>query len=177
MNYTRMLILALAACCLSAFGAEFKDGPVIFGFGKHSAVNSDLALSKSTRLKVVFDVYKQAETGKFNRNINSVARFLNMNVESGVPLENIELAVIVHGRAGVDLLNEKAFESRFDSVNPSQHLIAKLLKNNVKIYMCGQSANYDAIAKEELLEGVEMSLSAMTAHALLAQKGYSLNPF
>ena len=40
----------------------------------------------------------------------------------------------------------------------------------------GKFTFYD-ITGGDLLPGVEMSLSAMTAHALLQQDGYTLNPF
>ena len=43
--------------------------------------------------------------------------------------------------------------------------------------MCGQSAAGQGVKKTDLLPGVELALSAMTAHALLQQQGYTLNPF
>jgi len=52
-----------------------------------------------------------------------------------------------------------------------------LLKNNVEIIVCGQSAAAHGVAKTDLLSGVKMALSAMTARALLQQQGYTLNPF
>ena len=33
------------------------------------------------------------------------------------------------------------------------------------------------VGHEDMLPGVEMALSAMTAHAVLQQAGYRLNPF
>ena len=33
------------------------------------------------------------------------------------------------------------------------------------------------VTNDDLLPGVELALSAMTMHALLQQKGYTLNPF
>ena len=36
---------------------------------------------------------------------------------------------------------------------------------------------YYDVAAEDLPDGVELMLSAMTAHALLQQDGYTLNPF
>jgi intracellular sulfur oxidation DsrE/DsrF family protein len=47
----------------------------------------------------------------------------------------------------------------------------------VKIIVCGQTAAYYGVKTDELLPGVQMALSAMTAHALLQQQGYTLNPF
>jgi intracellular sulfur oxidation DsrE/DsrF family protein len=47
----------------------------------------------------------------------------------------------------------------------------------VQLLVCGQSAAYCDVKSDDLLPGVEMALSAMTAHALLQQQGYTLNPF
>jgi len=55
--------------------AEFADGPVIFGYGKHVPVQQDIMLEKETLLKVVFDVGKAGEDGAVNRSFDSVARF------------------------------------------------------------------------------------------------------
>jgi intracellular sulfur oxidation DsrE/DsrF family protein len=43
--------------------------------------------------------------------------------------------------------------------------------------VCGQSAAFNDVTNEDLLPGVHMALSAMTAHAQLQQEGYTLNPF
>jgi len=41
----------------------------------------------------------------------------------------------------------------------------------------GPSSLYYDVATEDLLPGVKMAVSAMTAHALLQQQGYTVNPF
>jgi intracellular sulfur oxidation DsrE/DsrF family protein len=47
----------------------------------------------------------------------------------------------------------------------------------VRFILCGQSAAANGVKKADLIEGVELHLSAMTAHALLQQDGYTVNPF
>jgi intracellular sulfur oxidation DsrE/DsrF family protein len=100
-----------------------------------------------------------------------------MHVESGVPLKNIDLAIVVHGGATKDLTHKERYEVDTGVANASAPLIAALLEKNVKVYVCGQSAAFHGVAKDDLLPGVKMALSAMTAHALLDAEGYSLNPF
>ena len=51
------------------------------------------------------------------------------------------------------------------------------MSNNVRVILCGQSAAAYDVKNDELVNGVEVELSAMTAHALLQQKGYTMNPF
>jgi intracellular sulfur oxidation DsrE/DsrF family protein len=100
-----------------------------------------------------------------------------MHVANGVPAKNIHLAIVVHGGASNEMLNNKAYLAKYGKENPNVELISTLLKNNVQIIECGQSAAYHQIANQDMIEGVDMALSAMTAHAILAAQGYSQNPF
>ena len=52
-----------------------------------------------------------------------------------------------------------------------------MMEKGVDVIVCGQSAAAHGVEKNALIDGVKMDLSAMTAHARLAQKGYSVNPF
>jgi intracellular sulfur oxidation DsrE/DsrF family protein len=171
------LVLLLTSTWNKSIAAEFKDGPVIFGYGKHAPVQQDIKLEKDAILKVVFDVAKAGTDGSVNRGFNSVARFFNMHVANGIPAENIHLAIVVHGSATNEMLNNKKYLAKYNKENPNVELISTLLKNNVEFIQCGQSAAYHKIPNQDMIEGVDMALSAMTAHAILATKGYSQNPF
>lgn len=170
------IILLLLSQSLYA-GAEFASGPVIEPFGKHAPVNFEPALQADMALNIVFDVSDKAEPGKLNRRFDSLARFINMHVANGVKKQNIKLALVVHGKASFDLLKTKAYQSRYNAENPNLTLLNQLAENQVDIYLCGQSAAYHGIDQSQLHEAVSMSLSAMTANAVLAAKGYTLNPF
>ena len=56
-------------------------------------------------------------------------------------------------------------------------MLAALMDKGVRFIVCGQSAAYYDVTNDGLLPGVEMALSAMTAHAVLDTEGYALNPF
>ena len=135
---------------------------------------SDLS---QAQFKIAFDVGDGAEKGAQNNHINSLARFINMHVAHGVKPENIQLALVVHGGASVDVLENSFYKARFDKDNKTQSLIKQQLANKTQVYVCGQSATHMKVAAEQLIPGVKMALSAMTAHAQLQQKGYTLNPF
>ena len=75
------------------------------------------------------------------------------------------------------MLENSVYKSRFDVDNKTESLIKQLLANNTQVYVCGQSAMHMKVAAEQLIPGVKMALSAMTAHAQLQQQGYTLNPF
>ena len=149
----------------------------IKGYGNYYNVPEHDEINDATVFKIAFDVADGAEKGAQNNSINSLARFINMHVAHGVKPENIQLALVVHGSASVDVLANSEYKKRFSAGNKNQALIKQLLANNTKVYVCGQSATHFKVTPERLIDGVKMSLSAMTAHAQLQQQGYTLNPF
>ena len=173
----KIVFLGLTLSCGLAMAGDFKKGPLIKEFGPHAQVQHNDKLNNQTRFKLAFDVADKAEPGKVNRKFESLARFLNMQVANGVPADSIELALIVHGKASEDLLNQAEYQKRNSTENANAALLSQLAKYGVDIRVCGQSASYYKIDNELLLPEVTMSLSAMTAHALLQQQGYTVNPF
>ncbi|MEZ5680627.1 MAG: DsrE family protein [Erythrobacter sp.] len=165
-----MIAVALVASPLAAQDMSvFKPGPVFDGFGPHAPVPGIGEVPADTEFSVAFDVAKPAEEGERNRGFESAARFINMHVAHGVPEENIRIAVVVHGKAVNDLL------ARGD--NASADMVQIMLEHGVRFIVCGQSAAAYGVTQDQLIPGVEMALSAMTAHALLQQRGYTVNPF
>lgn len=175
------LLVGLATLFLlsSVSAAEPQTGPVIKAYGPVFAVPEGAwNLNKDTHYKVSMDV---SATGDFssdlNRHFESAARFLNMHAGNGIDAKNIDFAIIVHGSAAKDLLNDAAYEARFNEVNPNTAMLAALNDAGVEIYLCGQTAAYRGYAAGELNPAVTMALSAMTAHVRLQSEGYTLIPF
>lgn len=181
MRYTVTLALALAASPLAAQDlSAFKPGPVVAEFGAHAPVPGVEGLPADSEFAIAFDISTPAPEGVPNRDFDRVARFLNMHVAAGVPQENIRLVVVVHGRAGIELLTDAAHAANPASRkgdNPSGKLVAALLEQDVRFILCGQTAAAYGITPENLIPGVEIALSAMTAHALLQRDGFTVNPF
>ncbi|KEO92329.1 hypothetical protein EH32_00880 [Erythrobacter litoralis] len=163
------LAFSMAAPAAAQDMSAFETGPVLEEFGPHAPVPGVQQLPADAEFAVAFDVSTPAAEGSPNRGFMAAARFLNMHVAHGVPEENIRLVVVVHGKASRELLDADD--------NPSGALVEALLAEDVRFVLCGQSAVAYGIAPEELIPGVEMSLSAMTAHAVLQQRGYTVNPF
>jgi intracellular sulfur oxidation DsrE/DsrF family protein len=171
-----ILFLLFSAPSLSA-PEDFKKGPVFKEYGENTAIGGGLVNPETQHFKVVFDISDQTKSNSPSRQFNSVARFINMHVRAGVPRDNIEVAMVIHGKASFDLMNDKAHSAKFDKPNRNTELIDLLTKFGVTVFICGQSASYHGISSDQLNPKVEMSLSAMTANALLQQSGYTLNPF
>lgn len=148
--------------------SSFTTGPIIEDYGPVADIDVTLPVPDDAVFRHSFDVSKRAEDGEPNPTLASAARFINMHARVGVDVDRIEIAVVVHGTAVHDVSGE---------TTSSADLVAALIDHGVSIIVCGQSAAYYNVATDDLLPGVEMALSAMTAHALLQQKGYTLNPF
>ena len=155
----------------------FKYGPVIKDEGPIASIKDWQAIPENTFLRVSMDVVDRAEKGKKNRSLITAARFLNMHADAGLPHDHVKLALVIHGSAVHDVTNDDFFSARNDGPNANTALIKALIANGVEIHVCGQSAAFNGITAENLAPGVVMSLSAITAHALLQQDGYTLNPF
>ena len=125
----------------------------------------------------MFDLAADPEQGKVNRNLVSVARYLNMHARNGVPLDHMELAVVVHGRAVRNLLQNKSHQERHAIDNVNIELIRSLQAAGVRFYVCGQSLAFAGLAKDDLVDGVDVALSAMTMLTLLQSEGFALLPW
>jgi intracellular sulfur oxidation DsrE/DsrF family protein len=165
-----ILLSVLSALPFATYAdfSSFSTGPAIKDYGPVADVEVTFPVPDDAVLRHSFDVAEQAEDGDMNRTLVSAARFINMHARAGVDPTRIELAVVVHGTAVHDVSRE---------VSASAGLVASLIDHGVSIIVCGQSAAYYGITTDGLLPGVEMALSAMTAHALLQQQGYTWNPF
>ena len=148
----------------------FRSGPIFEEFGDHAPVEGVENFVPETEFAIAFDVAKRADPGTRNRGFESAARFINMHASYGAEPERIRIAVVVHGKAVHDLLDDEAG-------NGSHYMVTQLLDYGVRFIVCGQSAAAYGVGKADLIPGVELALSAMTAHAQLQQAGYTVNPF
>lgn len=163
-----LLSLSMLSCTALADMSAFTTGPAIEGYGPVADIDVTVPVPRKTVFKHSFDTAQRAADGELNRTLVSAARFINMHARAGIPAKRIRVAVVVHGDAVHDV-------TRGSSGNAG--LVAALVDHGVRIFVCGQSAAYYDVATDELLPGVDMALSAMTAHALLQQEGYTINPF
>ena len=163
-----LLIIAAFTSNAWADASAFTTGPIFDDYGPVADVDTTMAIPRGAVFKHSFDVSEPASADAPNPTLVSAARFINMHARAGVPPDNIEIVVVVHGQA----VKEVA-----DGNSGSADLVAALTDQGVGIVVCGQSAAYYDVAVEDLLPGVEMALSAMTVHALLQQQGFTLNPF
>jgi intracellular sulfur oxidation DsrE/DsrF family protein len=118
-----------------------------------------------------------ADTTQQNASIETAARFLNMHAQNGVPAEQMKVALVVHNKASKDLITDIAYKKRYGVENPNSEMINQLLEANVAIIFCGQSSLSRNFPKQDLIPGVQLSLSAMTALIQLQNEGYTFIKF
>jgi len=174
MKKSLLLLFVLANITLFS-----QNKTVIQDFGTTFSVeNPDLLLQKDKVYKIIFDVYTDSkDTEKVNPLINTVARFINMHTKTGVPLENLKIVVVLHGKATKDVLTTSDFKNKYEIDNPNSQLLAELNKANVNTFVCGQSFVYNKFEEHQLDENVKMALSALTVLVEYQSQGYQLITF
>lgn len=183
-HLTALPLIALLLAVLGAVPVQAQAGSGDFGPYIHSAgpvfetPNPEFATPTDLTYRIAFDVAEGSQAAdELNQGLNSVARFLNMHGAAGVPREQLQVAVVVHGTAAKDFLNASAFREFAGYDNPNLELIEELAEFGVRFVMCGQSLGARAVPRDALVGPVQVALSAMTAHLVLQEEGYRVNPF
>jgi len=158
---------------------DATEGPVIENYGAVYPVPGDAYnLVRGKRYKVVMDI---SGTGEFamaiNPHLDSAARFLNMEARTGIDPHDLKLALVVHGKATKDLLNDQAYREHFGVHNPNTRLLDALEATGVEILVCGQSAAAKGFRPGEFNPAARIAVSAMSAHVRLQAEGYVEIPF
>lgn len=170
-------ITALAAADLTGQAREF--GPVIHSAGPVFDVpNPDIETPESMQYRIAWEMVDPAPSpDQLNVHLVTAARFLNMHARAGVPVENLHLALVVHGQAGKAMLDDIGYREKEGVDNPNKELIRELHDAGVRIILCGQTAAARDLPRDRLLPEVEVALSAMTALLVLQEEGFHVNPF
>ncbi len=179
-----VLLSALGALAITFFttGAAAQGrtqaGPIIESAGAVFEVDPDLITPTDRDYRVAFEVATPSVSpDRLNPAINSVARFLNMHGQAGVSADRLSGAIVAHGSASFELLDDEAYRARFGVDNPNAALIRELIEAGQPVILCGQSAASRGVPVDGLIPGVQVALSAMTAFLLLQDDGYRVNPW
>lgn len=111
---------------------------------------------------------------KVNTALTEIGRILNLHLASGIPKQNIEIVVAVHGLSLFSLQNDEAYQKMFQIKNPNSSLIKELQDAGVKFIACGQAMAFLEIDKQSLFQGVKKALTAQTIITSYQMKGFAL---
>jgi intracellular sulfur oxidation DsrE/DsrF family protein len=179
MTFKGILFPILFLTLSSLKAQDQTTGPVITGYGPVWKIpNPSYPTDTAATFRAVFDVMNSPEDKtRVNPWIETAARFLNMHAASGVHPDRLKVALVVHNQASTDLLDNAGYRKRFGSDNPNQGLLQALMESGAEVIFCGQSSIARDVPIEDTIEGVKLSLSAMTALIQLQDQGYHLIKF
>ena len=174
-----MILAALLACLAAALPRRTcarSAGPGVERFRRHAPVPG-VDNCPDTQFAIAFDVASGRRRARPTAGSKCRA-VLNMHVARGVKQENIRLAVVVHGKASFDLLSDEAWAAK---AGGSENWLGQTDRSDAG----RRRALHPLRPKRGSLwhqtggpdTGRGNGLSAMTAHALLQQHGYTVNPF
>jgi hypothetical protein len=172
----------LLICC-SAFlfvaNAQNKVNPVIKGFGTVYEVpfaveNPDQSLN----YKVIFDLVTGSEKPEILlENLETVAKFINLQALGGVSAKHLKIITVLHGGAAFIVMNNEAYHKKFGVDNPNLPLITELNKAGVQLFVCGQTLFKRNIDNQSVTPEVKVALSALTTLTTYGLKGYTTLKF
>lgn len=178
MRFTAFIALLIPAAASLGAQQSPQTGPVIASAGGAFAVEGpEFVTPTGHTFRPLYMVSQSGGRDKVNDSFDTAARFFNMHARAGIPLERIQVAIVVRGPASVDLLNDAEYRKRFGVANPNAKTLEELMKAGAKVIFCGQTAAARGVTKEMLMPGVQVALSAMTALVTLQDQGYRLIPF
>ena len=177
MPYFKVTILVGLITLGATHAAAGVTGPIIEDYGPVFYTKPlDVKTPTDREYMGLFELSGGFVEGRntINAGFNSVARFLNMHAQVGVPKKGIGAALIVHGNATHSALSNKKYRELFGVGNPNTKLLKELKDKGVLIAQCAQSATVLGFTKGDMAVTVDFYLSAMTAMAIFQQDGYLL---
>lgn len=182
-----LLALTLVSLGLPAAGAAQQSppgmqasGPRIASAGPTFAVENPTFEAPADHVfRAVFEIdQSDADGTQMNPQLVTIARFLNLHARHGVPDARVHAAAVVHGGGWTALMTDEAYGARFEGrANPTRALVEELVANGVQLVLCGQTAGARGVHRDDLLPGVQLGLSAMTALNVFQAQGYQFNPW
>ncbi len=122
-------------------------------------------------IELVHKIDKESKRAAFSA--LNVARLINLHAVGGVKPENLKVAVVIHGGATNSVLNQEAFNKRYEKDSPYVPLYKELIEAGVEVIVCGQSYVSYGNSFDDLMENVKVGTSALTTITTYNQKGYT----
>ncbi len=133
---------------------------------------------KTLKYKVIFGVTRVSkEKNKVNPGLDQVARFINVMASVGIKPRDMELIVVIHGRATPVVLENAMFRVKYLVDNPNLKLIKDLKKAGVKVYACGQALAERKLSRDWVNPEINIALSAAEVILAFQLRGYICVPF
>ncbi len=171
MKYTLTLLILfiVATCSFAQKGAN----PIIKNYGTIYEIEGAVNPDSEIEYRIVVDLKTlQRDKESINPGLNNVARMLNLHGLGGVKAKNLNVAVAIHGGATDVILNNEAYQKKYELDNPNLQLIDELKEAGVELYVCGQSLLARNYEHEEVNTQIKIGLSMLTVVTTYMHKGY-----
>ncbi|HIK94946.1 MAG TPA: hypothetical protein EYG03_23620 [Planctomycetes bacterium] len=157
-------------------GTELFTHPRIKDHGKIVRL-PDAAEQPRDGSKICVDVTAGGSSDAINPAIEKVARFVNIYAGAGRRPADVQITVILHGKATLAALNNESYANQLRADrNPNVPLFEKLKEAGVEILVCGQSLAHKGGRHEDVASEVRIAVSALTVNVNRQLDGYVFIP-
>jgi intracellular sulfur oxidation DsrE/DsrF family protein len=158
--------------------AGFWQTPAIQGYGKIHYLPESAYLPRTDKVhKIVFQITEQAEApDKVNKELDHLARTVNLYVAAGVPLSQLKFVGAISGSATDAILSNEHYHKVFGINNPNAPLIEQLTRAGVDLAICSQAVAGHHYPYDWIDPHVTLALSSLTTITSLEEEGYVLMP-
>lgn len=168
--FNTFLLLIFFSLTVKAQVAQF---PNVSEFGGIYEIEGAAELDSEMTYNIVIDLKTlQRDKESINPGLNNVARLMNLHGLGGVRPENLDVAVVVHGSATDVIIDNDAYQKKYELDNPNIALITALKEAGARVYVCGQSLLSRQYARDEINEEVIVALSMLTTYTTYVHQGY-----
>ncbi|MFD2532649.1 DsrE family protein [Gracilimonas halophila] len=165
-----ILLLLLSSTDVLAQEAQF---PIIKNFGGIYEIPDSVDPEPDMEYNIVIDLKTlQRDKASLNPGLNNVARMMNLHGLGGVKAEDLNVAVVIHGGATDLVIDNAAYQKRYELDNPNLELIDTLKEAGVEIFVCGQSLIARDYGFDEINPQITKGLSMLTVFTTYMNKGY-----
>ena len=176
---TYLLFTLCVALISTHLQAQEMVNPVIKNYG--GIRNAPHAVEKpdpDMAYKVVIDVATGEKNKKRVSNaLNNVARLINLHVMGGLPKENLDIVLAIHGGATFAILDNELYNKKFGVDNPNLELIKELEAAGVRLFVCSQSLMGRNIDHESVMPEVKVATAMLTVMTTYQLKGHAYLKF
>ena len=166
------LIMLAAPKLTMAGGLAYPVIPNFAGINPlpHAAAQTDA----DKDYKVLFDVTKGPKTpADINSGVFHVAKAVNIMASADVPLSNLHIVAVLHGKATASVLDNRHYKAKFGVDNPNIALFKALRHAGVTVYVCGQSMIKEGYQLAWANRNVRPALSAISTLIIYGNQGYA----
>jgi intracellular sulfur oxidation DsrE/DsrF family protein len=174
----KFCVLMLCLISMAAF-AQQRINPVVKKSGGIFEV-SDAVEKPDPKLSynIVIELFSTPDNPKeINQALNNISRLMNLHVMGGVPKENLNVVVAIHGEATYSITDSRTYEKKYDCPNPNIDVYKELSEKGVKLFVCGQSLVARKVDRPTILPEIKIATSMLTVVTTHQLKGFAYLKF